>query len=62
VFERKISRKIFGPTKEVKGILRIKTSKELDELIKQRNIISYFKAQRLSRFGHINRMPESSIF
>jgi hypothetical protein len=61
VFERKISRKIFGPTKEVNGIWRIKTSKELDELIKQRNIISYFKAQRLSWFGHVNRMPESSI-
>jgi hypothetical protein len=31
---------------------RIKTSKELDELIKQRNIKNYVKAQRLSWFGH----------
>ena len=58
VFERKILRKIFGPTKEANGIWRIKTNKELDELIKHRNIIDYVKAQRLSSFGHINRMPE----
>ena len=57
VFERKI----FGPTKEPNGIWRIKTNKELDELIKRWNIINYVKAQRLSWFGHINRMPETSI-
>jgi len=45
VFERKILRKIFGPTKEVNGIWRIKTNKELDELIKHRNIINHVKAQ-----------------
>ena len=39
----------------------IKTDKELDELIKHRNIIIYVKAQRMSWFGHINRMPETSI-
>jgi len=61
VFEREILRKIFGPTKEANGIWRIKTNKELDELIKHRNIINYVKAQRLSWFGHINRMPETSI-
>jgi len=61
VFERKILKKIFGPTKEAKGIWRIKINKEFDELIKHRNIINYVKAQRLSWFGHINRMPETSI-
>jgi len=61
VFERKILRKIFGPTKEDNGIWRIKTNKELDELIKHRNVINYVKAQRLSWFGHTNRMPETSI-
>ena len=58
---RKILRKILGPTKEANGIWRIKTSKELDELIKHRNIINYVKAQRLSWFEHINIMPETSI-
>jgi hypothetical protein len=33
----------------------------MDELIKHRNIINYVKAQRLSWFGHINRMPEIGI-
>jgi hypothetical protein len=61
VFERKILRKIFGPTKEDYGNWRIKTNIELDELIKHRNIINYVKAQRLSWFGHIHRMPETSI-
>jgi hypothetical protein len=35
--------------------------KELDELIKHRNIINCVKAQSLIRFGHINRMAETSI-
>jgi len=61
VFEKKILRKIFGPTKEDNGNWRIKTSRQLDELIKHRNIIDYIKAQRLSWFGHINRMLETSI-
>jgi len=52
VFERKILRKIFGPTKEFNGIWRIKTNKELDELIKHRSITNYVTAQRSSLFGH----------
>jgi hypothetical protein len=55
VFERKILRKIFGPNKE-NGIWRIKTSQELDELIKRKNIINFIRAQRLSWLGHIERM------
>ena len=61
VFERKILRIIFGQTKEDNGNWRIKTNIELDKVIKHRNIINYVKAQRLSWFGHINRMPETSI-
>jgi hypothetical protein len=49
------------PTKEDNVIWRIKTNKELDELIKHRNIINHVKSQRLSWFGHINRMSETSI-
>ena len=49
------------PNKEAKGIWSIKTNKELDELHKHRNIINYVKTQRLSWFGHINRMPDASI-
>jgi hypothetical protein len=61
VLERKILRKIFGPTKEDNGNWKIKTNKDLDELIKHRNIINCSKEQRLSWFGHINKMPETSI-
>jgi hypothetical protein len=57
VFEKKI----FGPTKGDNCTWRIKTKKKLHELIKHQNLINYVKAQRLSWFGHINRMPESSI-
>jgi hypothetical protein len=43
VFERKILREIFGAAKEANGIWRIETNKELDELIKHRNIKNYVK-------------------
>jgi hypothetical protein len=58
VFERKVLRKIFGPTKERDGTWRIKTNDELDKSIRHKNIINYIKAQRLSWFGHLHRMPE----
>jgi hypothetical protein len=58
VFERKILRRIFGPTKE-NQIWRIKTNEELDKLIKHNNIVNYIKAQRLSWFGHVQRMPDT---
>jgi hypothetical protein len=34
---------------------------ELDELTKYRNIINYVKSQRLSWFGLINRILETSV-
>jgi hypothetical protein len=57
-FERKILRRIFGPTKENK-IWRIKTNEELDKLIKHKNIVNCIKAQRLSWFGHVQRMSDT---
>jgi len=42
--ERKILRKIFGPTREDNGNWRIKTNIEWYELIKHWNIINYVKA------------------
>jgi hypothetical protein len=58
VFERKILRRIFGPTKE-NQIWRVKTNEELDKLIKHKNVINYIKAQRLSWFGHVQRIPDT---
>jgi len=48
VFERKILRGIFGATKE-NQIWRIK----------HENMVNYIKAQRLSWFSHVQRMPET---
>jgi hypothetical protein len=48
VFERKVLRRIFGPTKERDATWRIKTNDELDELIRNKYIINHIKAQRLS--------------
>jgi len=56
--ERKILRIRFGPTKE-NQIWRIKTKEELHKLIKHKNIVNYIKAQRLSWFGHVQRMPDT---
>jgi hypothetical protein len=39
VFERKVLRKVFGPTKERDGTWRIKTNDELDKLKRHENII-----------------------
>jgi len=51
-------RRIFGPTKE-NQIWRIKTNEELDKLIKLKNIVNCIKAQRLSWFGHVQRMSDT---
>jgi hypothetical protein len=51
----------FGPTKGRDGTWRIKTNDELDKLIRLKNIINYVKAQRLSWFGHLQRMPEERM-
>jgi hypothetical protein len=58
VFERKILKRILGPTKK-NQIWRVKTDEELDTPIKHKNIIKYIKAQRLSWFGHVQSMPDT---
>jgi hypothetical protein len=52
VFERKVLRKIFGPTNE-NGIWRMKTNQELDKIIKHKSIINFIRAQRLGWLGHV---------
>jgi len=61
VFERKILRKIFGPTYG-NGSRRIKTNQELDTLIKQENTINFARAQRLGWYSHIERTQETRMF
>jgi len=40
-------------------IWRIKNNEDLDKLIKHENIVNYIKDQRLSWFGHVQKMPET---
>jgi hypothetical protein len=60
IFERKILRKIFGPTKESNGLWRIKTNEELGDLIQQQNAIRFTKSQQLKWLGHVKRMPQGT--
>jgi hypothetical protein len=58
IFERKILRKIFGPTKELNCLWIMKTNEELDDLIQRKNMIRFIKAQRLKWLDNVERMPK----
>jgi len=61
ITERKILRRIFGPTKDRDGTWKIETNGELNNLIRNKSIINYIKAQRLSWFGHVDRMANDRL-
>jgi hypothetical protein len=61
IFERKLLRRVFRPTKEKDGTWRIKTNEELDYLIKNNYTINQIRAQRLSWFGHTQSMSDSRV-
>jgi hypothetical protein len=46
-FERKILRKIYEPNKLIDGTWMIMTNEELDNLIENKNIIHFIKAQKI---------------
>jgi hypothetical protein len=60
VFERKVLRRIYGPTKESDVTWRIE-SNELNKLIGNKNVVNYIKVQRLAWFGHVHRMADNSM-
>ena len=60
IFERRIMRKIFGPTRTDDGYWRIKTNQEINEMLKGRNIIGFIKNQRLNWLGHVECMAEDN--
>jgi hypothetical protein len=57
-WERKILRKIYGPTKE-NGQWRIKTNEELLTKYKAPDIANVIKIRRLEWLGHVVRMNET---
>jgi hypothetical protein len=61
VFQRKVLRRIYGPTKEKDGTWRIKSNEELNRLTGNKNTINYIKAQRLAWFGNVHRMPDNRV-
>jgi hypothetical protein len=60
IFERKIMRKIFRPTRSDDGNWRIKTNQETNEVLKGQNRIGFIKIQRLSWLGHVERMADDN--
>jgi hypothetical protein len=61
VSERKILRRIYGPTKESDDMWRIKSNEELITLIGNKNVINHIKAQRLAWFGYVHRTPDDGM-
>jgi len=43
ISERKILRKIFGPTRTDDGYWRIKTNQEINDILRGQNIIGFIK-------------------
>jgi hypothetical protein len=60
VFERKILRKIFGPTCD-RGRWRIRYNHELQALYAEPNIVQFIKIQRLQWLGHVCRMEDNRV-
>jgi hypothetical protein len=60
IFERKIMRKISGPTRTDDGYRRIKTNQEITALLKGQNILGFIKKQRLKWLGHVECMTEGN--
>jgi hypothetical protein len=59
-WERKVLRKIYGPTKE-NGCWRIRMNHEIREKFKSPDIISVIKLLRLEWLGHIMRINETRV-
>jgi len=52
IFERKISRRMYGPKYE-NGEWKSRTNRELEEMRKGENIVKWTKGQRTSWLGHL---------
>jgi hypothetical protein len=59
--ERKIMKKIYGPTRTADGYWKVKTNQEINDILKGQNIIGFIKKQRLNWLGHVKRMHEEDI-
>jgi len=55
VFERRVLRKIYGPTLDNDGTWRIKTNQEL-EILTKKNMVRFIKSRKLRWAAHVIRM------
>jgi hypothetical protein len=60
IFERKILKRIFGVVKEV-GQWRMRYNKELYELYKDVDFVTFIKLKRLQWAGHVQRLTLDRI-
>jgi len=60
IFERKISRRIYGPKYE-DGEWKSRANRELEELNKRENIVKWIKGQSISWLGHLEGMKEDRM-
>jgi hypothetical protein len=60
VFERKVVRRIYGPVREGEQ-WRIRSNRELEEIIRGEDIVKFVKFQRLAWLGHVERMDEERM-
>jgi hypothetical protein len=56
ILERRILRKIFGPVQNEDGFWRIRMNHELNDLLKNADIVRYVKSKRMAWLGHLMRM------
>jgi hypothetical protein len=61
VFERRVLRKIYGPTQDKDRTWRIKINAELETLSKRENIVRFIKSLRLQWAAHVIRMDPLRI-
>jgi hypothetical protein len=60
ISERKIMRKIFGPTRTDDGYWRIKPNQDINDILNGQNIIGFIKKQRLNWLGHVESRTEDN--
>ena len=58
VFENRILRRIFGPTRNENGEWRRLQNEDLNSLCRSPNIVTVIKSRRLWWAGHVARMEE----
>jgi hypothetical protein len=60
VSERKVVRRIYGPVREGER-WRIRSNRELEEIVRDEDIVKFAKSQRLAWLGYVQRMDEERM-